>query len=85
MIGFILYALVCLWLIVYYETNFQFLLWQFALIVFVLTWIGQFYGHKVEGKKPRFFKDVQFLLIDWLGCCTLFISAWGFRTRNLAA
>ena len=36
--------------------------------VFVLAWIGQFYGHKVEGKKPSFFKDVQFLLIGplWL-------------------
>ncbi len=31
--------------------------------LFVLAWIGQFYGHKEEGKKPSFFKDVQFLLI----------------------
>ena len=31
--------------------------------IFVLAWIGQFYGHKVEGKKPSFFKDLQFLLI----------------------
>ncbi|MBV8660169.1 MAG: DUF962 domain-containing protein [Burkholderiales bacterium] len=31
--------------------------------LFVLAWIGQFYGHKVEGKKPSFFKDLQFLLI----------------------
>lgn len=43
-------------------------LWQSALIAFVLAWIGQFWGHKVEGKKPSFFKDVQFLLIGpaWL-------------------
>ena len=43
-------------------------LWLFAVIVFVLAWIGQFYGHKVEGKKPSFFKDIQFLLIGpaWL-------------------
>src|SRR5690554_8088958 len=27
-------------------------LWRIALIVFVLAWIGQFYGHKIEGKKP---------------------------------
>jgi uncharacterized membrane protein YGL010W len=33
------------------------------LIIFVLAWIGQFYGHKLEGKKPSFFKDLQFLLI----------------------
>lgn len=34
-----------------------------ALIVFVVAWIGQFYGHKVEGKKPSFFTDLVFLLI----------------------
>ena len=34
-----------------------------SFIVFVLAWIGQFYGHKIEGKKPSFFKDLQFLLI----------------------
>ncbi|MBU2524998.1 MAG: DUF962 domain-containing protein [Bacteroidetes bacterium] len=35
----------------------------FSLIVFVIAWIGQFYGHKLEGKKPSFLKDIQFLLI----------------------
>ena len=35
----------------------------FSFISFVLAWIGQFYGHKKEGKKPSFFKDLQFLLI----------------------
>ncbi|QDG77960.1 DUF962 domain-containing protein [Labrenzia sp. PHM005] len=43
-------------------------LWQTALAVFVVAWIGQFIGHKIEGKKPSFFKDIQFLLIGpaWL-------------------
>lgn len=43
-------------------------LWLVSLIIFALAWIGQFYGHKVEGKKPSFFKDLQFLLIGpaWL-------------------
>lgn len=43
-------------------------LWKLSLIVFITAWIGQFYGHKVEGKKPSFFKDLQFLLIGpaWL-------------------
>ncbi|MGE6330715.1 DUF962 domain-containing protein [Psychrobacter pacificensis] len=31
--------------------------------VFVVAWIGQFIGHKIEGKKPSFFEDLQFLLI----------------------
>lgn len=38
------------------------LLW-FSIAVFVIAWIAQFYGHKVEGKKPSLFKDLQFLLI----------------------
>ena len=43
-------------------------LWIISLIVFVLAWIGQFYGHSVEGKKPSFLKDIQFLMIGpaWL-------------------
>ena len=38
-------------------------LWAFSIGVFVIAWIGQFYGHNIEGKKPSFFKDLQFLLI----------------------
>lgn len=40
----------------------------FSTVVFILAWIGQFIGHKIEGKKPSFFKDLQFLLIGpaWL-------------------
>tara|TARA_R110002126_G_scaffold40134_2_gene118105 strand:+ start:70 stop:531 length:462 start_codon:yes stop_codon:yes gene_type:complete len=38
------------------------LLW-FSIAVFTVGWIGQFYGHKIEGKKPSFIKDLQFLLI----------------------
>ncbi len=43
-------------------------LWLICTIIFVVAWIFQFIGHKVEGKKPSFLKDVQFLLIGpiWL-------------------
>jgi uncharacterized membrane protein YGL010W len=34
-----------------------------AVAVFVVAWIGQFIGHKVEGHRPSFFQDVVFLLI----------------------
>jgi len=39
-----------------------------SLLIFVVAWIGQFIGHKIEGKKPSFLEDVQFLLIGpaWL-------------------
>lgn len=53
------------------------LLW-ISVIIFALAWIGQFYGHHVEGKKPSFLKDLQFLLIG---------PAWVFEKvqRNLKA
>lgn len=34
-----------------------------SAVVFVVAWIGQFIGHRIEGKKPSFFRDLQFLLI----------------------
>lgn len=43
-------------------------MWQVCLIIFVIAWIGQFIGHRIEGKKPSFLDDVKFLLIGpiWL-------------------
>ena len=38
-------------------------LWVSMLIIFVVAWIFQFVGHKHEGKKPSFLKDLQFLMI----------------------
>jgi uncharacterized membrane protein YGL010W len=38
-------------------------LWIVSLVVFAVAWIGQFIGHHIEGKKPSFLKDIQFLLI----------------------
>jgi uncharacterized membrane protein YGL010W len=39
-----------------------------AVIVFVVAWVGQFIGHKIEGRRPSFLTDVQYLLIGpaWL-------------------
>jgi len=43
------------------------LMWL-AIAVFVVAWIGQFIGHKIEGRKPSFFEDLKFLLVGpaWL-------------------
>lgn len=42
--------------------------WVVCAIIFVLSWIGQFIGHRIEGRKPSFIQDVKFLLIGpiWL-------------------
>ena len=66
-IGLVLFSALCLWVINVIENSSVSLLWS-SLIIFVAAWIGQFWGHKIEGKKPSFFKDLQFLLIGpaWL-------------------
>ncbi|MAQ43331.1 MAG: hypothetical protein CMG25_02445 [Candidatus Marinimicrobia bacterium] len=66
-IGMMLIAFSMLYLISYiryYDSE----VWRLSLIIFIIAWIGQFIGHKIEGKKPSFFEDLQFLLIGpaWL-------------------
>jgi uncharacterized membrane protein YGL010W len=43
-------------------------LWVVCSALFVVAWIGQFIGHAVEGRRPSFVKDIQFLMIGplWL-------------------
>jgi len=35
-----------------------------SVLVFVVAWIFQFIGHRIAGKKPSFFEDIQYL---WVG------------------
>lgn len=65
--GMLVIGIVCLWLWRLIALT-GVVIWQVALVIFVLAWIGQFIGHKIEGAKPSFFKDLQFLLIGpaWL-------------------
>ena len=36
---------------------------QLMIVIFVFSWIMQFIGHKIEGKKPSFLEDLLFLLV----------------------
>ena len=67
-IGMLLFGTFCLFVNHLVEKSGFMPLWLFSLILFALAWIGQFYGHKIEGKKPSFLKDIQFLLMGpaWL-------------------
>ncbi|WP_298286349.1 Mpo1-like protein [uncultured Lutibacter sp.] len=56
-----IFSVLCLILNDYLSIYFNLL--YTSLIIFAIAWIGQFYGHKLEGKKPSFLKDLQFLLI----------------------
>jgi uncharacterized membrane protein YGL010W len=50
-----------------------------SIAIFVLAWIGQFIGHKIEGKKPSFLDDLRFLLIG-----PLFVLSFLYRRLKLA-
>lgn len=67
-VGMMLFAVLCLFVANFIVRTTTVPLWAISLIIFFVAWVGQFYGHKVEGKKPSFLKDIQFLLIGpaWL-------------------
>lgn len=53
--------------------------WLVYLSVFIITWIFQFLGHKIEGKKPSFLKDLQFLLIGPIWLLSFILKKLGIR------
>ena len=55
----------------------QMLLW-IAIAVFVVAWIGQFVGPKIEGQRPSFLTDLVSLLIG-----PLWVLAKGYRRLGL--
>ena len=66
-IGMFIFSLTILYLSYFIDKS-SIELWKLSFLVFILSWTGQFVGHKIEGKKPSFFKDIQFLFIGpaWL-------------------
>jgi uncharacterized membrane protein YGL010W len=50
-----------------------------SIAIFVVAWIGQFIGHKIEGRKPSFFDDLRFLLIG-----PLFVLGFLYRRLHVA-
>ncbi len=52
---------------------------QISLAVFVVAWIGQFVGHRIEGKKPSFFEDLRYLWVGPLFCLSFAFRALGLR------
>jgi len=67
-LGLLLFSVFLVQLTVLLEYRLAWPLWQVALAVFIVAWIGQFIGHVAEGKRPSFLSDLQFLLIGpaWL-------------------
>ncbi len=55
------------------------ILLPFCVGVFIISWIFQFIGHKIEGKKPSFFQDLAFLLIGPLWVQRFFYKKMGLN------
>ena len=60
LVAMVVWSTILYWLILQMGDQ----VWQTSLIIFIGAWIAQFYGHHVEGKKPSFFEDIQYL---WVG------------------
>ena len=46
--------------------------------VFVVAWVFQFVGHRIEGRKPSFFEDLQYLYVG-----PLFVADLGLRRLGI--
>ena len=53
--------------------------WWVCALAFVLAWVGQFVGHRIEGKKPSFFEDTQYLWVGPLFVADVLLRRWGWR------
>ena len=78
-LGMLVFTIGFLYLTHFIDVIVPMALWQVSLIVFILAWIVQFVGHKIEGKKPSFFKDVQFLLIGPAWVMSFIYTKLGFK------
>jgi uncharacterized membrane protein YGL010W len=67
----IIFSLICLYIAAKVNAIGPTYLLYTSISIFIAGWVGQFIGHKIEGKKPSFFEDINFLLIGPL---------WVFRS-----
>ena len=74
----VFFTMGCLCRLLEQRFGLQFLLWL-AIGVFVVAWIAQFIGHKIEGKKPSFFTDVVYLLIGPIWVLAKFYRRMGWK------
>ena len=61
--GIAVFSFLCLLVIDRLLNQNLFPAWAVFTVIFAVAWIGQFIGHKHEGKRPSFLTDLVFLLI----------------------
>ena len=52
---------------------------QLSVVIFIGVWTLQFVGHKLEGKKPSFFEDLQYLWVGPLFVLSKLFTKLGWR------
>ena len=52
---------------------------KLSVAIFIGAWILQFIGHKLEGKKPSFFEDIQYLWVGPLFVLSKLFTKLGLR------
>ncbi len=78
-IGMALKTFVGLVMAYFMEVLFAGSTWMIWLAIFVISWIFQFIGHGIEGKKPSFAKDLQFFLIGPAWILAAFYRSIGIK------
>ena len=56
-LGMIFFSALTVLFVNWWSLNMDMSVLMMSIIVFVAAWILQFVGHKIEGKKPSFFKE----------------------------
>lgn len=77
-LGMLFFSSLCLALANFIDLVFPGKLWIISLVIFLISWALQFYGHKIEGKKPTFLRDLQFLLVGPAWLMHFLYKKWGF-------
>lgn len=50
-----------------------------SVAIFVAAWIAQFVGHRIEGRKPSFLEDLQYLWVGPLFVLSRLFARFGLR------
>ena len=63
-IGLIVFVVICVSILYLMEQSAgAAVVLEVSVGLFIIAWIAQFIGHRIEGKAPSFVRDIQFLLI----------------------